>query len=206
MAVALLGALGLTTTGLFWFMNNSQTTEDIDVAGNTYRVLRDAPPRMQEVAHLLAQLRGALQDFVSSHSVPDSPQLDAALSRVAQRWSGGLRETDKGAYTVDKAQISICVRHPRTRQLQSWDTCIFVALHELAHIATSHVGHTQQFWANFAHIVAVARADRLVDPAGITACYCGAPTGGLPHPVSPLDAPPAGPSVLPPVLPPVLRA
>ena len=183
MAVTLLGALGLSATGLFWFLNQGNT-EDIAVAGTTYRVLRDTPQRMQEVATLLAQLRTSLQDFVSTHSVPDSQRMDPALVRVAQRWSGSLRETERGAYTVDKAQISICVRHPRTGQLQSWDTCVFVALHELAHIATSHIGHTQEFWANFGQIVAVARADGLVDPAGITACYCGAPTGGLPHPVS----------------------
>ena len=183
MALALLGgALGIS--GWLWLSRDG--SREIEVGGHTFRVLQDTPDRMREVAAYLAQLRASLQGFVTAHCVPDTADREASLCRVADKWSGALRETDRGAFTVDKSQVSLCVRHPRTGQLQSWDTCVFVALHELAHIATERVGHTPEFWQNFGRLVAVAKADRLLDPEGIGSCYCGVPVGGVPVDTTPV--------------------
>ena len=173
-----------------FFWPATPPTHAIEVAGQSFSVLTDTPERMQEVAQLLARIREALMHFVTANCAPGSKvgPPDACLCEVAHKWDGGLRETNRGAYTVDKTTISMCTRSPRTGGLQTWDTCVFVALHELAHIATDHIGHTPQFWENFAHIVKLARADKLFDPALVGACYCGESVGAMPTPAS-LSAP-----------------
>ena len=182
--MAQLALLGLAVGASFFFATSSgNDTAEVEVGGHTFRVLKDTPERMNEVARQLAALRGALQSFVASHAAPGTQGQQSeptVIERVAARWNGGLRETGKGAYTVDKAVISMCVRHPRTGAMQSWDTCMFVALHELAHVGTERLGHTELFWRNFAAMVRLAVDDKILDPQSIGGCYCGEAVGAIP--------------------------
>jgi hypothetical protein len=44
----------------------------------------------------------------------------------------------------------LCLRAKKDdNELMDINTMTFVALHELAHIATTTVGHTEEFWDNF---------------------------------------------------------
>ena len=167
--------------GLLWAWARQPPTQDIEIAGSTYTVLRDTPECMQETAAYLAQIGTSLRDFIAAHCATPHTSPESILCRVADRWDGRLRETDVGAYTIDKTRISMCVRHPRTRELQRWDTCVFVALHELAHIANAREGHPQRFWQDLGTLVGLAKSYGILDPKGVGACYCGAPAGRVPE-------------------------
>jgi hypothetical protein len=53
------------------------------------------------------------------------------------------------AYSVNKGeQLSLCLRDAKTDEFLDMNIIIFVAIHELAHIMTDEIGHTQKFWDN----------------------------------------------------------
>ncbi len=56
------------------------------------------------------------------------------------------------AVTIAKKKINICLD-----DFDSFDALLFVALHEIAHVATHEYGHTQTFWDNFKNLIDTAR-------------------------------------------------
>ena len=53
---------------------------------------------------------------------------------------------------------------------------MFVALHELTHLATTDIGHTPQYWQNFKFILENAVAFKIYDPVNYKEKpkkYCG---------------------------------
>lgn len=58
------------------------------------------------------------------------------------------------AYSVNKGEkIVICLRNKDTDELIKINTLMFVSLHELAHVMTKSVGHTEEFWDNFRYLL-----------------------------------------------------
>jgi Golgi nucleoside diphosphatase len=56
------------------------------------------------------------------------------------------------SYTINKRNIFICLRHPVTQELYSFNTLLYVALHELAHVLSktySTKNHNDEFYKNF---------------------------------------------------------
>ncbi len=56
------------------------------------------------------------------------------------------------------------------------NTLTYVALHELAHIATESVGHTDEFWENFKFLLIEANSINIYTPVDYKnkpARYCG---------------------------------
>lgn len=62
------------------------------------------------------------------------------------------------SYSVNKGEkIVFCLRDKdENENLVNENTIIFVALHELAHVMTKSVGHTDEFWHNFQFLLKVA--------------------------------------------------
>lgn len=62
------------------------------------------------------------------------------------------------SYSVNKGQkIVFCLRARKTQEkIVDENIITFVALHELAHIMTKSVGHTEEFWNNFRILLRVA--------------------------------------------------
>ena len=56
------------------------------------------------------------------------------------------------------------------------NTLTYVALHELAHVATLSVGHTPEFWKNFKFLLTQAKNINIYDPVNYKQNpqqYCG---------------------------------
>lgn len=66
--------------------------------------------------------------------------------------SGNNRYT---SYSVNKGQeIYLCIRQrDQNNEIIDFNTMLFVALHELAHVMTISTGHTKEFWDNFKYIL-----------------------------------------------------
>jgi len=81
------------------------------------------------------------------------------------------------SYTLNKKNMRLCVRaRDSHNKIIDVNTILFVALHELAHIATVSIGHTDDFWENFRWILAHAIDYNLydyVDYAKHKQRYCG---------------------------------
>lgn len=99
----------------------------------------------EEVAERLYKLQSVLLEFCKNTR-------DPLTYKIYRRWDGVLSENStlmswEAAYTSNKTSVSICVRDGQGR-LVDWNTSVFVALHELAHVGTDEHNHTPLFWQN----------------------------------------------------------
>ncbi len=80
----------------------------------------------------------------------------------------------RSAYTDNKTVITLCLADPDTGEPYDDNTIMFVALHELAHVITTAIGHGREFRKNFANLLARAANHGFYNPSKpIVATYCG---------------------------------
>ena len=149
-----------------------------DVDGNEYCV-RDRT-KLNEAADLLATTTTKCSKLVAMMA-ENKPDQD-----ITKRLKEGfnpkkIRETlptsSHTAYSENKGEkIAFCLtkrKDSNENKLIDPNTLMFVALHELAHVATLSVGHTPEFWKNFKIILENAVEYGLYEPID----YKKKPTG-----------------------------
>lgn len=105
----------------------------------------------QDAANLIATIRKKLILLVN-HLIKAYPA-DERTERVADNFNPdklkeGIDNPDYTSYSINKGeQIVLCLRNKD--KLMDINTMMFVVLHELAHVASVSVGHTNEFWNNF---------------------------------------------------------
>jgi predicted metal-dependent hydrolase len=150
-----------------------------NIDGKEYLV-RNMPDK-QQAADMLARLRIKLQEIVDTMAkkYPD----DDAVLRMKEKFNpDNITEAGKNnkytSYSINKGEkIVFCLRQKTAgEELVDENTITFVAIHELGHIMTKSVGHTEEFWDNFkrllkeAIIIGVYRQENYTkDPKE----YCG---------------------------------
>lgn len=132
------------------------TVEVLARNGKAYECL--ALPGAEAVAQRLADLEHALRRMMrkARDAMPEDPR----LKNIKKRWNGTLREARPGkdiAYSVSKDAIYVCVRDA-DGSLGDWNTCMFVLVHELAHVATDEWGHPPRFWKNMTFLLQLAES------------------------------------------------
>ncbi len=109
-------------------------------------------PDSQEAANKLANLGKRLQ-YLINHMMATFPD-NSDVIRLYQRYnpeaiSEGGMENGYTSYSVNKGErIVMCIRQTDGTFVDD-NVVLYVAIHELAHIMTIEVGHTDTFWANF---------------------------------------------------------
>jgi hypothetical protein len=170
--------LGLT--GYMYY--ESQTNDVISIKssfdGKNYLV-RNKEDSL-DAANTLAQIRlnmVKLCDYLETHNKED-PRVKLLIKRFNP---DNLLEKPKAskytAYSVNKGEkIVICLRDKDTDELIKINTLMFVSLHELAHVMTKSVGHTEEFWDNFRYLLKKAIKINIfkhVDYSKSPEKYCG---------------------------------
>ncbi len=147
-------ALAYFVYDTYWSGNMEYVQATVD--GNEYLV--QALPDRQDAANLLAQIRAKLETLVRHLEKMSSD--DARTQRLVINFKGakiqeGQESSKHTSYSINKGEkIVFCIRSKSTKkELVDLNTMVFVALHELAHIATESVGHTEEFWTNFRWIL-----------------------------------------------------
>lgn len=83
------------------------------------------------------------------------------------------------AYSENKGEkLAFCLDTEKDSKgrLIDINTLMYVALHELSHIATKSIGHTTEFWDNFKFLISEAKAIGVYNPIDYKkepARYCG---------------------------------
>jgi len=82
------------------------------------------------------------------------------------------------AYSENKGEkLAFCLDTEKgSGSLIDSNTLTFVALHELAHVATESIGHTEEFWDNFKFLLIEAKKIGVYDPVDYSKDpqrYCG---------------------------------
>jgi len=129
------------------------------IDGRKYSV-RSLPDK-QGAADLLATINRNFASLIK-HMERTVPSDDRLLRIVKNYRPDALSEgADDGKYTsysVNKGErLVFCLRaRDGTNRLEDINTMMFVALHELAHLASESIGHTKEFWQNFKWILTEA--------------------------------------------------
>ena len=151
------------------------------VDGQRYLV-RNLPDR-QNAADCLARTREKMLRLMKSlqQSHPDKPIVKQVLKNfdaAPERFSESTPDATYTSYSVNKGEkVYMCLRQRNTKEeLVDENIITFVALHEMAHICTTEIGHTPVFWNNFGWLL--ARAEELqiytfTDFAAHPVEYCG---------------------------------
>jgi hypothetical protein len=90
-----------------------------------------------------------------------------------------LPTSEYTAYSENKGQkIAFCLNKKKNdnNNLIDENTLMFVALHEMAHVASKSIGHNTEFWDNFAFLIEEAEIFNLYTPVDYSkknAEYCG---------------------------------
>jgi hypothetical protein len=83
------------------------------------------------------------------------------------------------AYSENKGEkIAFCLNVNKNDNTNLIDphTLLFVAIHELSHVATKSIGHKQEFWENFKFLLEQAKEAGIHDPVDYKEKpqeYCG---------------------------------
>ena len=92
----------------------------------------------------------------------------SGIKRLKKNYNGDViaespKNSGSTSYSINKGEkIYLCIRQRNQQdELVDLNTITFVALHELAHLMTKSVGHTEEFWNNFKFILQEAINDGL---------------------------------------------
>jgi len=109
-----------------------------------------------EAANLIAKIREKLvilmEHLEKSFSLNDERVRLLKKNFRPDRLKEGIDTPGYTSYSINKGeQIVLCLRS--NDKLVDLNTMLFVVLHELAHLSTESIGHTEEFWDNFKWIL-----------------------------------------------------
>jgi hypothetical protein len=167
------------------FCSHSSGTDLVNVPSTIDHreyLVRDMPDK-QKAADLLAGLRQRLMTLTSllERHYPKDKRVQTLVNRFNPDATTELSAHTNPKYTsysVGKGkQIIFCLRsRDKAQALISEQTLTFVAIHELAHVMTISVGHTEEFWENMRFLLANAIEWKLYTPVNYAKKpqpYCG---------------------------------
>mgnify|MGYP001452279814 CR=1 FL=1 len=155
-ALLSIGVIGSTVALNKQSQNNEVVYVKANHNGKSYLV-RNVKDK-QEAADLLAQIGTNLQLLVDY--VYENDRDKDGATRMKRKYNGdNISESEPNtkytSYSVNKGEkIVFCLRSKDDKQeLSDLNLMMFVAIHELAHVMTKSVGHTEEFWDNFRYLL-----------------------------------------------------
>jgi hypothetical protein len=160
------------------------------VDGKIYKV-RDMYDK-QQAADLMANLRLKIAKlYIHLESkFPDKQQillLKKNFKPDSHRFFESTPDADHTSYSVNKGEaVHMCLRQRggQSETLVNENVLMFVALHEMAHMITSTIGHDQQFWNNFGWLLEQAEALKIYKSTNFRehpVSYCGVKITDMPN-------------------------
>ena len=134
-----------------------------------------------DASNLMASAAGKCETLVNflHKKHPDEPDIQRLKKNFdPRRISETLPTSELTAYSENKGEkIAFCLnRTKNSTTLIDLNTLTFVAIHELAHLMTSSIGHKQDFWQNFKFLLENAIKENIYTPVDYKKkpeSYCG---------------------------------
>jgi hypothetical protein len=128
------------------------------VDGKTYQV-QDLPNK-QDACDNLSKVRGHLDKLMQKYRDDPATAADPRVTVLLERYNPDNMvendiKADSTSYSENKGEkIVVCLRDKAPPyKLVDVNTVMFVVLHEMAHLMTTSIGHTPEFWTNFRRIL-----------------------------------------------------
>ena len=131
------------------------------VDGNKYCVRERE--KLQDAADILAKTTEKCKALVQyvGEKYPDKPNVQRLVTGFnPKKIMETLPTSEFTAYSENKGEkLSLCLNRTRKGEDHMIDdhTLMFVAIHELSHIATESIGHKTEFWENFKFLLENAK-------------------------------------------------
>jgi hypothetical protein len=104
---------------------------------------------------------------------PVLQQIKANFAKIKPDYANIPLYEGDSAYTENKETITLCLVDPDTNVEYDFNTVMYVALHELAHMVSKSQGHGEEFRDNFAKLLRDAAIKGIYDPSqSIPTTYC----------------------------------
>lgn len=142
-------------------------------------------PNKEKAVELMSNVRRNLMKLKEHYSGDMGLAQDPPVSRFLARFSSDVfvendMQSSDTSYSENKGQkIVVCLRDKTKAPhypLIDENTIMFVILHEMAHLMTETIGHTQEFWTNFRRILHDAVQVGIYHPVNYAQTpvpYCG---------------------------------
>ena len=137
---------------------------------------------IQKASDLLARITEKMKTLVDhlDKKYPDKDNVRRLVKKFNPRKIvETLPTSEYTAYSENKGQkIAFCLNKQKedNDNLIDENTLMFVALHEMAHVASESIGHNTEFWDNFTFLIGEAEEYNLYSPIDYSkknAEYCG---------------------------------
>jgi hypothetical protein len=137
---------------------------------------------IQQASDLLARITEKMKKLVDilDKKYPDKDNIRRLVKKFNPRKIvETLPTSEYTAYSENKGQkIAFCLNKKKedNDNLIDENTLMFVALHEMAHVASESIGHNTEFWDNFTFLIGEAEEYNLYSPIDYSkknAEYCG---------------------------------
>lgn len=142
-------------------------------------------PNKEKAVELMAKIHANLAKLYEHYKSEPALAADPPVGRFLARFSPDVfvendMKSKDTSYSENKGQkIVVCLRDktkPPQYPLIDENTVMFVMLHEMAHLMTETIGHTQEFWSNFKRILGDAVRVGIYQPVNYAhrpTPYCG---------------------------------
>lgn len=125
-----------------------EITSSVDNEKYTVQIKDDS----KEAADLIAKIKSRLNTLIE-HLKNSYGESDERVERLISNYRPdkmreGVDTPGYTSYSINKGeQIILCLRNQD--ELVDINTMMFVVLHEMGHLASESIGHTEEFWDNF---------------------------------------------------------
>ena len=137
---------------------------------------------MQHATDLLARITVKMKELVHFVNIkyPEKPNIRRLVKKFnPKKIVETLPTSEYTAYSENKGQkIAFCLNKKKedNNNLIDENTLMFVAIHEMAHVASESIGHNTEFWDNFKFLLKEAKEAGIyspVDYSNYNQEYCG---------------------------------
>jgi hypothetical protein len=169
-------AVGIGALALYALQGPRNTIRMTGPDGQSYE-MQNLPEKEKAVA-LMADIKNRLVKLYDHYKSDQALAADPPVRRFLERFNSDVfvendMQSRDTSYSENKGQkIVVCLRD-KTKAPQypliDANTIMFVILHEMAHLMTETIGHTQEFWSNFRRILGDASQLGLYSPVNYDA-------------------------------------
>lgn len=152
-----------------------------DVDGNKYCVRERGKLELvaDQLAHTTNNMKSVVEKCREEYGDQDN------VKRLVEKFNPQkiyeiLPTSEYTAYSENKGEkLAFCVETEKENgagYLVDINTMTYVAMHELAHIMTESIGHTEEFWQNYKFLLQVAKSINIYEPIDYKKSpvrYCG---------------------------------
>lgn len=166
---------------LFYIQKKYLEVEYVISTIDNNRYLVQNKENKKEAADMLARLNKKIKKLlkhVKKHN-PDNADIQRLLDNYnVDSISEGTEDSNYTSYSVNKGEkLVFCVRQrDGSDDFVDENVLMYVATHELGHLMTKDIGHTENFWKNFKYLLKEAVKIKVYDKVDFSDSpmeYCG---------------------------------